>query len=118
MKQTGRVAQDAIAFAQWARRGTPASGDSRCQQFISVRAMIPDGDRRDLALSGGPQNQRQSTSVGTPRRDHIMCVFIQGECFDKQYRRTLRAPPQDELLQRPESRKFAFESSHRFDWEV
>jgi hypothetical protein len=80
--------------------------------------MIPYGDRRDLAHSGSPQNQRQSTPTGMPRRDHVMSVFIQGECFDEQYRGTLRAPPQDKLLQRPESRQFAFESSQRFDWEV
>src|SRR5215470_5857028 len=80
--------------------------------------MIPYGDRRDLALSGRAQNQSQSAPPGMPWRDHVVGVFVQRDCFKKQYRRTLRPAPQDELLQSPDSRKFAFERSHRFDWEV
>src|SRR5262245_27282935 len=92
--------------------------------------MIPYGDRRDLALSGRLQYQRQFIASGAsgasgapgargaPWRDHVVGVFVQRDCFKKQYRLALRATPYDELLQRPEARKFAFERSQGLDWEV
>jgi hypothetical protein len=80
--------------------------------------MIPHGDRRDFALSGRLQNQCQFITLGPPRRDHVVSVFVQRDCFGQQNRRASGAPPQDELLQRAEARQFAFERGQRFDWEV
>ena len=115
MKQTGGVTQHALAFAQRARRGPPPAGDSAVEQFIGARAMVPHGDRRDFALSGRLQNQCQPVP---PRRNHVVSVFVERDCFSQQQRRTPGAPPEDELLQRAEARNFAFERSQRFDWEV
>jgi hypothetical protein len=117
MKQAGRVAYYFVAVAQRTRRGPPTTGESRRQQLIGVRAMVPHGDRRDFALSGRLQNQCQSAPA-PPRRNHVVSVFVERDCFDQQYRRPLGAPPQDEFLQRSEARQFAFERSQRFDWEV
>jgi hypothetical protein len=77
--------------------------------------MVPHGDRRDFALSSRSQNQCQPIPE---RRNNVVSVFVQRDCFSQQYRRALGAPPQDELLQRTEARQFAFERSQRFDWEV
>jgi len=115
MKQTGRVSQQALAVAQRARRGPPPAGDSAGEQFIGARAMVPHGDRRDFALSGRLQNQCQPVP---PRRNHVVSVFVERDCFSQQHRRTPGAPPENELLQRAEARQFAFERSQRFDWEV
>jgi len=115
MKQTGRVSQQALAVAQRARRGPPPAGDSAGEQFIGARAVIPDGDRRDFALSGRLKNQCQPVP---PRRNHVVSVFVERDCFSQQDRRTPGAPPEDELLQRAEARQFAFERSQRIDWKV
>jgi len=115
MKQTGSVSQHALAVAQRARRRPPPAGDSRNQQFIGARAMVPHGDRRDFALSGRLQNQCQPVP---PRRNYVVSVFVERDCFGQQHRRTPDAPPEDELLQRAEARQFAFERSQCFDWEV
>jgi hypothetical protein len=115
MKQAGRVTQHALAVAQRARHGPPPAGDSRGQQFVGARTMVPHGDRRDLALSGRLQNQRQPVPPG---RNHVVSVFVERDCFSQQHRRAPGAPPQDKLLERAEARQLAFERSQRFNWEV
>ena len=115
MKQASRVTQHALAVAQRARHGPPPAGDSRGQQFVGARTMVPHGDRRDLALSGRLQNQCQPVP---PRRNHVVSVFVERDCFSQQHRRAPGAPPQDKLLERAEARQLAFERSQRFDWEV
>jgi hypothetical protein len=115
MKQTGRVTKRAIAVAQRARCGPPPAGDSASEQFIGARAVVPDGDRRDFALSGRLQNQCQPVPS---RRNHVVGVFVERDCFSQQHRRTPGAPPEDILLQRAEARQFAFERGQRIDWEV
>jgi hypothetical protein len=77
--------------------------------------MVPHGDRRDFTLSGRLQNQCQPVP---PRRNHVVSVFVERDCFSQQHRRAPGAPPQDELLERAEARRLAFERSQRFDWEV
>ena len=72
-----------------ARHGPPPAGDSRGQQFVGARAMVPHGDRRDLALSGRLQNQRQPVP---PRRNHVVSVFVERDCFSQQHRRAPGAP--------------------------
>jgi hypothetical protein len=115
MKQTGRVTKRAITVAQRARRGPPPAGYSAVEQFIGARAVVPHGDRRDFALSGRLQNQCQPVP---PRRNHVVSVFVERDCFGQQHRRAPGAPPEDELLQRAEARQFAFERSQNFDREV
>jgi hypothetical protein len=80
--------------------------------------MIPHGDRRDFALSGRLQNQRQAGAHRRPWRNHVVGVFVERDCFYQKYRRSLTRSPQDELLQRAEARQFAFERCQSFDWEV
>jgi hypothetical protein len=115
MKQASRVTQHALAVAQRARRWLPPAGDSRGQQFVGAREVVPHGDRRDLALSGRLQNQCQPIP---PRRNHVVSVFVERDCFSQQHRRAPGATPQDKLLERAEARQLAFERSQRFDWEV
>jgi hypothetical protein len=114
MKQASRVTQHALAVAQGARHWPPTAGDSRGQQFVGAREVVPHGDRRDLALSGRLQNQYQPVPPG---RNHVVSVFVERDCFSQQHRRAPGATPQDKLLERTEARQLAFERSQRFDWE-
>jgi len=68
--------------------------------------MIPHGDRRNRAMSGGAENEEQSILF---RGDDVVRVFVLGNGFKKQNRRLLPVAPRGELLQCAESRQRALQ---------
>ena len=88
------MADDAVAIAQRTRSWLPAVVEARGQQFISVRAMAPYGDRRNFALSGRRQDQ---VKIFVPskhqRREHVVreLILLHGLQQPERWRLT-RAP--------------------------
>jgi len=99
------VTQYPVAVTQRGNRRLPTLANSGGQQFICAGAMIPHGDRRNGAVSGGAENEEQSIFF---RGDDVVRVFVLGNCFQQQNRRLLPAAPRNELLQRSNIRQFAF----------
>ena len=103
MQQADSVTQHLISIAQRRHGRLPAFGDSDRQQLFSAGPMIPHGDRRDGAVSGGAENQK----LIAPNRNDFMRVFVQRSCVQQQRRRLLTAAPGNKLLQRAEFRQGA-----------
>ncbi|MEO6724555.1 MAG: hypothetical protein ABIU20_09375 [Blastocatellia bacterium] len=73
--------------------------------------MIPHGDRRDRAVSGGAEDEKE---INVPSSNNIVRVFVLGNGFQQQHGRLLSAAPYDELLQCSKRRQFAFQFSESF----
>jgi hypothetical protein len=111
MNQARRVAQHPIAVPQRAWRGLPSFGHPRRQQFIRVRTMIPDGDRRDFTESGRAEDQNESVAIGCK---YIVRIFIVRDCLDEAGWRGLPTAPRHELLERAENRQLGFQRRQHF----
>lgn len=71
--------------------------------------MIPHGDRRDCAVSGGAKNQK----LALPNGNHFVRVFIQRRGVQQQCGRLLATAPRNKFLQRAEFRQCAFQFAQR-----
>lgn len=73
MQAATRVTKHLRAIPQQTWRWLPTCAQTRGQQFIRTRLMIPDSDRRHSAVSGRVINQHEAIA---PRHHDVERVFI------------------------------------------
>jgi hypothetical protein len=83
--------EDPVAIPQRRRRRFPSLGDARTQDFIGIRQVVPNGDRRDRPESSCSEYER----TVAPRHDRIVreLVLDYDVANDGRYDRSGRLTP-------------------------
>lgn len=98
---TSRVAQDLGAVLELGGEGSPAGLDSRRQELVRARSMIPDGDRHQAAQSGRVVDQVEPIAA---LDDDVVGELVLDDDVDHLDLRALARAPGYELTQRPKAR--------------
>jgi hypothetical protein len=103
------VTHHSISRRQGGGDGPPTGGYSSPQQLVSVRKMIPDGDRRDSPQSGRSIHQDPPVA---PRYDNVVGKLVLYDYICDYLRMhgplRLRTGPPDNILQTAMTAQFPF----------
>lgn len=79
------------------RRWFPPAGNTRIEQFIRIRLMVPDGDRRQTAQSRDIINEPHTTRM---KQNDIVRVFVLHNDIFHQLNGRLSQTPSNNVLER------------------
>lgn len=76
----GGVAEDDLAVAGGGGGRAPAGGEAGGEQLVGGGALVPDGDRRYAAESGGVVDEVELVAVG---QDDVVGVLVLADAIDQ-----------------------------------